>query len=99
MAAVAGRKLSTTGNEIGKTRSGQDLGVTQQQQVAQPRKSSSLITVNSSFPLPVDEMHMKIMMVGDTAVGKTSIVKRIVDDSFTYQVRMSTNLTSDFPLH
>lgn len=35
---------------------------------------------------------MKIMMVGDTAVGKTSVVRRIVEDAFTYQENATVGL-------
>ena len=60
---------------------------------ADPKRSaSSIVGVTSSFPIPTDEIHMKIMMVGDTAVGKTSIVRRIVEDAFTYQENATVGL-------
>ncbi|OWA49886.1 putative Ras-related protein Rab-13 [Hypsibius exemplaris] len=56
------------------------------------RSTSSIVAVTSAFPIPTDEIHMKIMMVGDTAVGKTSIVRRIVEDAFTYQENATVGL-------
>ncbi|XP_055336610.1 ras-related protein Rab-13-like [Paramacrobiotus metropolitanus] len=55
-------------------------------------RSSSLIGLAANYALPTDEIHMKIMMVGDTAVGKTSIVRRIVEDAFTYQENATVGL-------